>query len=183
MVVIVISGQPGCGSTTTGKLLSERLSINFFSVGHYFKSLDSGKETEKAVKIWKSSAGKKLQFKKKGDLNYIEELQIALAKSGSIIIESKLGIRFLKEYADIKVWLKAPVDVRAQRVAKRDKIPLSRAIRVLKEKEKIERQNFRRIYGFDFFQLEKEADLVIDTSHKTPQKIVAEIMAYMQKSA
>ena len=181
MVVIVISGQPGCGSTTTGKLLSEKLSINFFSVGHYFKSLDSGKETEKAVKIWKSHAGRDLQFKKKGNLNYIEELQIALAKSGSIIIESKLGIRFLKDYADIKIWLKAPIEVRARRVAKRDKIPLNSAIRILKEKEAIERRNFKKIYGFDFFQLEREADVVIDTSHKTPQRIVSEILAHMKK--
>ncbi len=181
MAVIVISGQPGCGSTTAGKLLSERLSINFFSVGHYFKSLDKGKETERSVKIWKSGAGRSLQFKKKGSLNYIEELQIALAKSGSIIIESKLGIRFLKEYADIKIWLKAPIEVRAQRVAKRDKIPLKKAIVILKEKEAIERRNFKKIYGFDFFQLEKEADIVIDTSSKTPKKIVAEILAYMRK--
>ena len=181
MVVIVISGQPCCGSTTTGKLLSEKLSINFFSVGHYFKSLDSGRETERSVKIWKSHAGRDLQFKKKGNLNYIEELQIALAKSGSIIIESKLGIKFLKDYADVKIWLKAPVEVRAQRVARRDRIPLKKAIGILKEKERIERQNFKKIYGFDFFQLEKEADIVIDTSQKTPEKIVAEIMAYMKK--
>ena len=183
MVVIVISGQPGCGSTTTGKLLSEKLGTNFFSVGHYFKSLDKGKETEKAVKVWKSDAGKRLQFKKKGDLNYIEELQIALAKSGSIVIESKLGIKFLKDYADLKVWLKAPIKVRAQRVAKRDRIPLEEAVKILKEKEAIERRNFKKIYGFDFFQLEKEADIVIDTSSKTPRKIVAEIMACMRKNA
>ena len=181
MVVIVISGQPGCGSTTTGKLLSEKLSINFFSVGHYFKSLDRGRETERSVKIWKSPAGMQLQFKKKGNLNYIEELQIALAKSGSIIIESKLGIRFLQDYADIKVWLKAPIEVRAKRVAKRDNIPLSKAVKILREKEKIERSNFRKIYGFDFFQLEREADVVIDTSHKTPKNIVDEILACMKK--
>ena len=133
------------------------------------------------MRIWKSQAGKKLQFTKKGEHNYIEELQISMAKSGSIIIEGKLSIRFLKDYADIKVWLKAPVEVRAKRVSKRDGIPYKKALAVLKEKERLERQNFRKIYGFDFFELEKEADIVIDTQAKSPKKVVAEILAHMQK--
>lgn len=180
--VIIVSGMPGCGSTTTGKLLAERLGVKFFSVGHYFKSLShNGRETERAVNLWKSGTGKNIQFNKKGNHNALEEMQIALAKSGNIVIESKLGIRFLKEYATLRVWLKAPLHTRAERYAKRDNIPLSQAIELLKEKERLERENFKKIYGFDFFMQEKEADVVIDTSSKTPDQIVDEIIRAMEK--
>ncbi len=180
--VIVISGMPGCGSTTAGKLLSEKLGIKFFSVGHYFKSLGhKGRETERAVNLWKSDTGREVQFSKKGSHNALEEMQIALAKSGDIVIESKLGIRFLKKYADFTVWLKAPLHTRAERYAKRDNIPVSEAARLLKEKESLERKNFKKIYGFDFFSQEKEADIVIDTSHKTPERVVDEIIRDMKK--
>lgn len=177
MPVIVISGMPGCGSTTTGKLLAERLGMTFFSVGHYFKSLGEGAETEKAVRIWKSTEGQRLQFKKKGSVNDLEAIQIALAKNGNFVIESKLGIRFLKEHADFTVWLKAPLATRAARCAKRDKISLAAATKLLAEKEALERKSFRKIYGFDFFSLEKEADVVIDTGIKSPAAVVAEIVA------
>lgn len=183
-IVIVISGMPGCGSTTTGKHLAEKLGIKFFSVGHYFKSLShKGKETERAVNLWKSDTGKNIQFNKKGDTNALEEMQIALAKSGNIVIESKLGIRFLGEYADLRVWLKAPLHTRAERYAKRDGISAIEAAKLLEEKQKLERRNFKKIYGFDFFDQEKEADIVIDTSHKTPEQIVAEIIKTVENPA
>ena len=51
----------------------------------------------------------------------------------------------------------------------------------MKEKEKLERDNFQRIYGFDQFDLEKEADLIIDTTDKTPEEIVEEIIKNVNK--
>ena len=59
MVVIAFSGLPGTGSSTAGKLLAERLGLDFFSVGLYNKSHAekfSGKsvkkETERSVVMW-----------------------------------------------------------------------------------------------------------------------------------
>ncbi len=179
--VIVISGMPGCGSTTTGEMLAKRLGIKFFSVGHYFKSLShKGRETERAVNLWKSDAGKSIQFNKKGNYNALEEMQIALAKSGNIAIESKLGIRFLGKYVDFTIWLKAPIRTRAERYSKRDSIPIAEAVKLLEEKERLERDNFKKIYGFDFFEQGKEADITIDTSSKTPEQIVDEIIRAMK---
>ncbi len=180
--VFVISGMPGCGSTTTGEMLAKKLGIKFFSIGHYFKSLShKGKETERAVNLWKSDTGKNIQFNKKGNHNALEEMQIALAKSGNIVIESKLGIRFLKQYADFTIWLKASIHTRAERYSRRDNISVAEAVRLLEEKESLERGNFKKIYGFDFFMQEKEADIVIDTSSKMPEQIVDEIIRAMEK--
>ena len=179
--VIVISGPPCCGSTTTGKLLAGRLGLKFFSVGHYFKSLGAGRETENAVKLWKSETGKNIQFTKKGAHNALEQMQIALAKHGDIVIESKLGIRFLKKYATLTVWLKAPLETRAARCARRDGISLTEASHILAEKERLERENFRKIYGFDFFAQEKEADLVIEATNLTTGEIVGKILEKIKK--
>ncbi|MBI2076585.1 MAG: cytidylate kinase family protein [Candidatus Aenigmarchaeota archaeon] len=182
-IVIVISGQPGCGSTTTGKLLSDKLGIGFFSVGTHFKKL-AGEKTKKKVG-WpsptmvsadylstKEGSGKKLH-------NDIDAMQIEKAKTGNIIIESKLGVHMLPD-ADFKIWLKAPIRTRAARVAERDNISFETAIKTLMKKEKQERKSFKKIYGFDFFELEKNADLVISTSSKKPEKIVNTIMSSLK---
>ncbi|MBI2971001.1 MAG: cytidylate kinase family protein [Candidatus Aenigmarchaeota archaeon] len=188
-IVIVISGMPGCGSTTTGKLLADKLKMEFFSVGTYFKNLDEDKwmdayyrETATSIELWKSDIGKKIQFTKEGSLNKLEQLQIDKAKKGSIVIESKLGIRFLKAYATLTVWLKAPLETRVTRYAQREGVTLEEAAQLLREKETLERENFKKIYGFDFFVQEKEADVVIDTSDKAPGEIVGAILARMKKA-
>jgi cytidylate kinase len=71
--------------------------------------------------------------------------------------------------------------VRAQRLAGRDKISLSEADRTLDEKEKLERMNWQKIYGFDYFEQEADADLVIDTSTMTPKEIVEKIVEEIKK--
>ncbi len=174
-IVVVISGMSGCGSTTTGKLLSDKLGLKFFSVGTYFKKFEEGKETERAVKLWNTKKGSSASFH-----NEIDEMQIKLAKKGNIVIESKLGIMMIPN-ADFRIWLKAPVKTRAARYAKRDNIPAKEAEKLVKEKEILERENFQRIYGFDFFELEKKADLVVDTSDKKPEEIVEIIISSMKR--
>jgi cytidylate kinase len=110
----------------------------------------------------------------------VEKLQQNIAKDGNTIIESKLGIRFIRN-ADFKIWLRAPPKIRAERYVERDKISLKDAIKILKEKEGSERKNWKRIYGFDYFDQEKEADLVIDTSDKSPEEIVDVIIKFINK--
>ena len=86
-----------------------------------------------------------------------------------------------KNLYDLSIWIKAPQSVRAARYAKRDIISLEKAKKQLIEKESVERKNFKKIYGFDYFDQEKEADLVIDASNKSPEEIVSIIIERIRK--
>lgn len=169
MPVIVISGQPGCGSSTTAKLLAKKLKLKHFSVGDYNKSHANiqTKETDKSITFWKTRKGSSKKFHIDSD-----EIAKSYAKKGNIVIDGKLTVRMLKGFYDLSVWLKAPRNIRAQRYAKRDNTSIREASQKLTEKEKLERSNWLRIYGFDYFVQEKEADLVVDTSNKKPEEIV-----------
>jgi cytidylate kinase len=181
MVVVVVSGMPVCGSSTTARLLAKKLGIRHFSVGDYYKQLakkySTGGEIKRNVEFFRSEKGSDI------DLHHrLDEMQKKVAKEGNVIIDSKIGIKMLNNLANVKVWIKAPFDVRAKRVAKRDKIPLEKAKEFLKDKERLERENFKRIYGFDTFDQEKEADLVIDNSHLSPEEAVDKILKYLRNS-
>ncbi len=178
MVVVVISGQSTCGSTTTAKLLSEKLGVKFFSVGLKYKEIAkkmSEKETEAVAKFFSTNEGKSKSLHER-----LDEMQRELAKEGNVVIDSKLGIRMIKD-ADLKVYLKAPKNVRASRVSKRDGIPIEEAKKILDEKEKLEEKNFFDLYRFHPSDQEKEADLVIDTSDKTPEEITEIITNELRK--
>jgi len=48
-----------------------------------------------------------------------------------------------------KIWLLASVEKRAERVAKRDKLTVEEALRMLKEKEAKTKAIYRELYGFN----------------------------------
>jgi len=175
MPVIAISGQSGCGSTTAARFLAKTLKLRFFSAGEYYKKFGEGKSTERAVGFWKTEKGSSSRFH-----NALDEMVVEEAKKGNVVCDAKLGVHFLAKIADFKVWLKASDAVRAERYAKRDSITNEEAKKLVKEKDRLERENFTRIYGFDSFSQEKEADLVIDVSKKKPEEVVNEIIKVLK---
>jgi cytidylate kinase len=170
MPVIVISGQPGAGSSTIGKMVAEKLGLKIFSTGEKFKG--KGNQTKRALSVWFTRKGQSRKFH-----NWLDEEQIKAARKGNVVILGKLAITLVPS-ADVKVWLKAPLSVRAKRTAKRDKISVKDAEAGLREREKIERKRFKEIYGFDYFK--QKADFVIDT-RKKPEEIVKKILTVLKK--
>ncbi len=159
---IAISGPPGVGSSSLGKEIAKEMKLNFFSVGDVFKTQIKAKnQTEAALRVLKSKKGKSKNFHQE-----LDKLQREIAKKGNVVIASKLAIFMLKDLASIKIWLKAPLKIRAKRVSKRDRISLEEAKEKIIEREKIERSLFKKIYGFDYFKQEKFADIVFENKYE-----------------
>lgn len=203
MVVIAISGKPGSGSTSVGKLLAGRLGLDYFSPGRLFKDISRGSLREQYyydlfkelcdskdlvipemmagddshgdIELWNSDFGKS-----KALHEVIDELQLRLAEKGGIVLDGKLSIRMIKN-ASVKVWLEASLAVRSKRTAARDGIDFSEAKVIVGEREEVEREEWGRIYGFDYFEQRDEADLLIDTSDMIPEMVVERIVAFLEK--
>ena len=178
MPAIIVSGQPGAGSSTTARLLAKTLGLKHWSAGDYLKQFGSSeKETERAVEAMKSGQTAEKEFHVS-----LDEKVVEVAKQGNVVIDGKLAIHFAKKYADFTIWLKCPTAVRAARVAQRDKVSITEAGKVLIEKESLERSKFKEFYGFDPFDQASRADLVIDTSIAPPEKIVEKILDSLKKN-
>jgi cytidylate kinase len=173
-LTIVISGPPGSGSSKTSLLLAKKLHLNYFSAGDLFKSY-SKQRKNRALDIWNSNFGKNKEFHHK-----LDQYQKEKAKRGNIVICGKLSIFLLKNIADFKVWIDAPLKVRAERVARREDIPMIKAIDQIKKREEIERREWKNIYNFDYFDSKNLANLVINSSEKSIEEIVEEILNSMK---
>lgn len=176
-IIIAITGPPGAGSSTIARKLSEKLRLDYFSPGKFYKSLSEKKqEAIAALELWKTRKGSSKELH-----NMIDEMQLEKARKGNIVIDGKLSIRMLKDVATVRIWIDVPIEQRAKRAVERDKIPYEEALRKIKEREELELKNWERIYGFNYFEQKKEADIIFDNSIKTPDQAVEEIVDILRK--
>ncbi|HEY9207179.1 MAG TPA: AAA family ATPase [Candidatus Methanoperedens sp.] len=159
---ITISGPPGSGKSTLSKLLSARLGLELVSMGDVFRKC--------AQDRCMCLAEFGILAKSNGDIDrQIDEMQKRIAKErNNIILEGRIS-GFLVE-ADLKVWLKAPIEVRAERIAKRESKQVSAAMSETLERETCERERYREYYDIDINDL-SVYDLVIDSSKWKPEEI------------
>lgn len=159
---ITISGPPGSGKSTLSKLLSARFGLELVSMGDIFRKLanDNCMSLDEFGMLAKCNdeIDRKLDETQK---------KIGMEKD-NIILEGRLS-GFLVD-ADLKVWLKAPLELRTERIAKRENKPVSSVIKETSEREECERVRYLNYYNIDIRDLSLY-DIVIDSSRLSPEEI------------
>jgi cytidylate kinase len=177
-MIITISGVPGAGATTVAESLAKRLKYKLVTVGELHKRLaeEEGIASSEFEKAW--IKGMKSPHEWKLFHNRLDQMQKDLArKHKNLVVNGKLSA-FQIPWADLKILLVAPLEVRAKRVAEREKITKAKALKSIKEREELERKEWRNIYGFDYVQDKDVYDFVINTSHWNSEHI-AELIEKM----
>src|SRR5665648_153099 len=172
-MIVTLGGLPGTGTTTILIHLADILNAKTLSAGEIFRQM----ATEQALSL--SEFG---ELAKKNDTidKQLDARQQEIAKeSGCIknpnkhmIVEGRLAGRLVD--ADLKVWLKAPIEVRCKRTAPRDNQSYEDALNDTKIREACEASRYMEYYGIDMSDLNCY-DLVID-SNKWNQHEICDII-------
>ena len=161
-MILTIGGLAGTGTTTTAKVLSEKLDIPFLSAGSIFREM--AKERGMSVLEFSEYSEKDNNI----DIE-IDRRQAELAKSSeNLIIEGRLSAYFVE--ADLKLWLVTPFNVRAERIADRENKTVDLAKEEIIIREESEALRYKDIHDIDISNMDIY-DLVINSGSFNPEQI------------
>jgi cytidylate kinase len=108
-------------------------------------------------------------------IEMMNETIAAVAARGNVVIVGRGGFRVLVGMADVlNVFVKAPDDVRAARIAKRDSITVDEATKAIKDDDAMRARFVRLFYSADWAD-ESQFDLVVDTGAASDDSAKAKI--------
>ena len=79
----------------------------------------------------------------------VDERTMVEAEKGDVVIDGQLAGWVLKETSDLRILLTAPLIVRLERIAARDRISLDEARRQTLHREGVQADRYRKHYGFN----------------------------------
>ena len=150
---IAISGKSGCGNSTVSRLVADRLGLRL--INYTFKNLAA----EYGIGFAELHARAARDFSIDRTL---DRRQLAAAAAGNCVLASRLAIWLLAD-AELKVYLTAPPELRARRIAQRERIPFAAALTGTGRRDANDRQRYLDLYRIDIDDA-APADLVVDTS-------------------
>ena len=166
---IAISGKSGCGNTTVSGLLAQKLGIKL--INYTFRQLAAEKGMTLAQVI--EAAKNDDSYDK-----YVDQHQVELARAEPCVLGSRLAIWMLKE-ADLKVYLYASDQTRAQRIFNREGGDLQAIIDFTAMRDREDTGRYKEFYGIDNNDY-AFCDLIIDVNEKTPEEIVDVILTELE---
>jgi len=170
-IKIAVSGRSGCGNTTVSKMIADALGLRF--INFTFRTLAQ----ERSVDLKKI-----LELAAEDDAidKEVDTRQVQLAREdGGCVLGSRLAIWMLKE-ADLKVYLDASAEIRAQRILNREGGNLEEIAAFTAERDRQDHGRYKRIYNIDTDDY-GFADLIIDAGKYDPQQITDLILERIKR--
>jgi len=154
--VIAVSGPPGSGKTTYARRLAEELGLGYHSAGLIFRELarEKGMSLEELSRLAEADPTIDLE---------IDRRTLHLGLQGNMVIDGHLVAWILKDVADVRIYITAPLHVRVRRIALRERRGEKEVLRETLVREWSNKKRFKEYYGIDVTDTSL-FDLVIDTS-------------------
>lgn len=156
-MLLTVSGPPGSGKSTTAAALADEFGIEHVSGGDIFRSL--AEERGYSLAEFNDLAEENDQI----DRDLDRRLQTIARERDDIVLESRLSGWLAADEADVRIWLDAPLPVRAARIAEREDKSVEQAKRETEEREASERDRYLEYYDIDIADL-SIYDLSINTA-------------------
>lgn len=175
-MIVVVGGPPGSGKTTVAERFAKAHAYAFVSAGAKFR--EQARERGLSLAEFGALAQKDYAIDRALDHSVFEETLRQDAVGRDVVVEGRIQAYLLKErrVPCLKVLIDARLEVRAKRIGGREGKSATVARKEITAREHSERTRYKAIYGIDVAD-RSVYDLIIDSSDKTPEDVVAAIAA------
>ncbi len=171
---IAVSSKSGCGNTTVSTLLSKRL--GYPMVNFTFRQMAE----ERGISFWDFCALAEKDYDIDRELDR-RQVEMAMSEE-NCILASRLAVWMLKD-ADLKVYLTASAETRAERIQKREGGTIEDRMEETVRRDRNDSRRYMEVYGIDNSHPEDVCDIVIATDNLTPAEIVDIIIGKMREKS
>lgn len=165
---ITISGLGGTGKGTVSKILKDKINYRYSSSGELFRQM--AKQKNMTAYEFEEYVTNTLDI----DLEIDKRQKEFGEKNDNFIFDGRLGFYFIPD--SFKIKLVCQDDERYKRLQQRDGGNIKEII--INEKKRLDLSLFRykKLYQIENFLDDKNFDLIVDTTEKTPNEVANEIL-------
>ncbi|SDM47165.1 cytidylate kinase [Halogranum gelatinilyticum] len=164
-MLLTVSGPPGSGKSTTAAALAEAFGLEHISGGDIFRELAA--ERDMTPVEFNELAEEDDQIDRDLDRRLYEIAQ----ERDDVLLESRLAGWLAADQADIRIWLDAPLNIRAERIADREDKPVDVAREETDRREASEAKRYREYYNIDIDD-RSIYDIVYNTARWSPEGVL-----------
>ena len=168
-MLITVSGPGGSGKSTLAADLADRLGYDHVSGGDIFRSIADERG------LTPLQLNRRAEEDDSIDRDLDRRLRATARERDGLVLESRLSGWMAGEYADLRVWLDAPLNVRAARIADREGKPVDQAREETRARAESEAGRYRAYYGIDI-EDRSIYDLVVNTARWDPDGVLGIVL-------
>lgn len=171
--VVTLTGPPGSGKTTAGRLAAERLGLAFVSAGALFRA----EAQRRGMDLAKFSRFAEQHEEVDREL---DDRMLTWADAGHLL-EGRITGALCRQRAIPTVYLvvTAPEEVRVARIAGRDGGRADEVRAATRRREQSETDRYRRYYAIDLAR--ERADLTVDSARLSPAQVADQLATFVRR--
>lgn len=164
-LVITIDGPSGAGKGTLADFIAEKLDINCYSAGDFFREI--AKDKGLSLEELSEKADKETDVK-------VDRRTLEKGLNEDCLVESRIASWVLGDYSDLSIYVKADLEERAKRIysdleeqnreGEQEVSSLEEAKEKVRKRDEDDKERYEEYYGIDISNIQ-DYDLVIDNTH------------------
>lgn len=171
---IVISGWPAVGKTTMANQLAKEFGLEMYNGGDILKMIARERGYSTSGKDWwDTEESKKFMTERKLNPSFDKDVDtklVEIVNKGNAVITSYTLPWLVK--GPITFWLKGSQESRAQRMAKRDKLEISQARKIVKARDEENKKIYKQLYNFNFGEDLSVFDYALNTDQLSLDSLI-----------
>jgi len=175
-MLITISGPAGSGKSTAAAALAEALGSDHVSGGDIFRDLAAERDLSPL------ELNRQAEEDDQIDRDLDRRLRDIARRRDDLVLESRLAGWMAGDHADFRIWLDAPPDVRAERIADREEKAVDVARQETEQRSESEARRYREYYDIDIEEL-GIYDLALNTARLSPEAVLEVVITTLEAYA